>query len=126
MQSPGPEVSVDNNLNMLNTFYLIGLASVVAKKGGVKMKTMNKKGQVFDNISALGVGIAGLAITLIVVFLILANVASNSQVTANNNASVAVDELQSAADDIPGWVPLVVIAVIGAILLSLVALFKGR
>ena len=87
---------------------------------------MSKKGQVFDQISALGVGIAALAITLIVVFLIMSNLASNSQVSSDNNASVAVDELQGAADDIPGSVPLIVIAVIGSILLALVALFRGR
>ena len=91
---------------------------------GLKMKALNKKGQVFDQITALGVGIAGLAITLIVVFLILSNLASNSSVAAVNNASVAVDELQSSADDIPGWIPLIVVAVIGSILLALVAIFR--
>ena len=48
---------------------------------------MNKKGQVFDQIRALGIGIAALAITLIVVFLILSNLASNTQVTADANAT---------------------------------------
>lgn len=83
----------------------------------------NKKG-VFDNLAALGVGIAGLAITLVVVFLILSQTAANTTVAADTNASAALDTLQNAADDIPGWVPLIVIAVIGAILLGLVALFR--
>lgn len=87
---------------------------------------MTKKGQVFDNLSALGVGIAGLAITLVVVFLILSQTKANSTVAADVNATAAVDTLQNAADDIPGWVPLVVIAIIGAILLGLVALFRNR
>ena len=39
---------------------------------------------------------------------------ANSTVAADANATAAVTDLQSAASDIPGWVPLVVIAVIGA------------
>lgn len=90
------------------------------------MKKMNKKGQIFDQLSGLGIGIAGLAITLVVVFLIMSQTKSNSTVAADVNATAALTELQSATDDIPTWVPLVVIAVIGAILLGLVALFRGR
>lgn len=85
-----------------------------------------KKGQVFDQLSGLGIGIAGLAITLVVVFLILSQTKANSAVSADPNATQAITEMQNAADDIPTWVPLVVIAVIGAILLGLVALFRGR
>jgi len=88
------------------------------------MKEMSKKGQVFDQMSALGVGIAGLAITLVVVFLILSKTAANATVAADSNASTAVAEMQTAASDIPGWVSLIVIAVIGAIILGLVALFR--
>ena len=87
-------------------------------------KFMNKKGQVFDQLSGLGVGIAGLAITLVVVFLIMSQTKANATVAADTNATLAVSTLQGAADDIPGWVPLVVIAVIGAILLGLVAMFR--
>jgi len=86
---------------------------------------MNKRG-VLDNLAALGVGIAGLAITLVVVFLILSQTAANTTVAADANASAAIVELQNATDDIPGWVPLIVIAIIGSILLGLVALFRGR
>ena len=90
----------------------------------IKNIKLAKKGQVFDNLMGLGVGVAALAITLTVVFLILSETAANSTVAADPNASAAIDQLQSAADDIPGWVPLVVIAVIGTILLGLVALFR--
>jgi len=85
---------------------------------------MNKKGQIFDQLSGLGIGIAGLTITLVVVFLILSNTKSNATVAADANATQAVNILTEAASGIPSWVPLVVIAVIGAILLSLVALFR--
>lgn len=81
---------------------------------------------VFDNMQKLGVGIVGLCITLVVVFLIMSQVAANTTVAADTNASVAVDTLQQAADDIPGWVPLIVIGVIGAILLSLIGLFRRQ
>ena len=63
---------------------------------------MNKKA-VLDNLAALGVGIAGLAITLVVVFLILSQTAANTTVAADANASAALVELQNATDDIPGW-----------------------
>jgi len=85
---------------------------------------LDKKGQIFSQLSGLGVGIAGLAITLVVVFLIMSQTKANPTVAADVNATGALTTLQSAADDIPGWVPLVVIAVIGAILLGLVALFR--
>ncbi len=92
----------------------------------MKIKDMikDKRGQVFDQLAQLGVGIAALAITLVVVFLILSETKANSTVAADANATAAITELQNAADDIPGWVPLVVIAVIGAILLGLVAFFR--
>jgi len=83
-----------------------------------------KKSQVFDQLAGLGVGIAALVITLVVVFLIMSETAANTTVAADANASAAVDTLQGAAADIPGWVPLIVIAVIGSILLGLVALFR--
>lgn len=90
----------------------------------IKKMKLSKKGQVLDNLSALGIGVAGLAITLVVVFLIMSQTAANTTVAADANASAAIDTLQGAADDIPSWVPLIVIAVIGSILLGLVALFR--
>ncbi len=85
-----------------------------------------KKGQVFAQLSDLGIGIAMLAITLVVVFLILSNTASNTTVAADGNATLAVSTLTGAAAQIPTWVPLVVIAVIGALLIALVSIFRGR
>jgi hypothetical protein len=35
-----------------------------------------------------------------------------------------VDSLQTAADDIPGWVPIIIVAIIGGILLALVRYFR--
>ena len=89
------------------------------------MLKMQKKG-VFDQLGALGVGVATLVITLAVVFLILAQVGANTQVAADPNASAAVTTLTTAAATIPGWVPLVILVAIGGLILSLVAVFGGR
>lgn len=89
------------------------------------MKHLKKKGA-FDLLGGLGIGIATLAIIMIVVFLILSELASNTKVAADTNASAAVKTLQGAADDIPGWVPIVVITAIGAILILMVRGFGGR
>ncbi len=85
-----------------------------------------KQGQVFSQLANLGIGIASLVIVFAVVFLLAANVASNADVAADPNATWATAQLQTAAEGIPGWVPLVVITVIGSILISLVALFRSR
>lgn len=85
---------------------------------------MDKKGQIFGQLAGLATGAVALAVTLVVVFLIMSETKSNTTVAADANATAALDELQNATSDIPGWVPLVVIAVIGAILLGLVALFR--
>lgn len=84
---------------------------------------LKKKGA-FDQLGALGIGVASLAIILVVVFILMSNLASNTTVSADPNASAAVSTLQESADDIPGYVPLIIISIIGAILISLVALFR--
>lgn len=84
----------------------------------------NKRGQVMEQLGALGVGIAVLAITLVVVFVMLSQTGANSTVAADGNATAAVNTLSNAADDIPGWVPLVVIAVIGVLILGIVRMFQ--
>ena len=87
---------------------------------------MNKRGQVFEQMSGLAVGVLSLAIVLVVVFLVLAEIGTNDQVVADANATAATNTLTDAAADIPDWVALVVLAVIGALLLSIVQLFRGR
>ena len=89
------------------------------------MKEMNKRG-VFDQLGALGIGVASLVITLAVVFLILAQVGDNTQVAADGNATLATNTLTAAAATIPGWVPLVILVAIGGLILALVAVFGKR
>ena len=85
---------------------------------------MNKRGQVFDQLAMLGIGIAGLVVTLVVVFLILAQVKANSTVAADGNATAAVTTLTTAAATIPNWVSIVVITAIGALLIGMVMMFR--
>jgi len=89
---------------------------------------MDKKGQVFQNLAALGVGIAGLTITLVITFLIISQGRTQIEgiegTQSNSSAYNSTVTLANAVDDIPGWVPLIVIAAIGAILLSMVSLFR--
>jgi len=87
-------------------------------------KMKNKKGQVMNGIQLLFTALAGMVIVAAVVFLIIANVAANAQVAADGNASAAVATIQGAAATIPGWVPLVVIATIGGLILLLVRVFR--
>lgn len=87
---------------------------------------LRKKGQVMDNLSALFIGLASLAIVAIVVFLIFSNLAANTQVAADSNATNAITEVSNAGDDVIDWLPIVVITIIGALLIGLVAFFRGR
>jgi len=96
-----------------------------------------KKGSVFSQIGAMGVGIATLALIIVVAFLIMAQAktqigtienidTSNISQCDDSIACNATETLQEAVADIPGWVPLIVIGVIGAVLLGIVALYRGR
>jgi hypothetical protein len=87
-------------------------------------KMMKTKKGVFDQLGALGIGVVTLAITLVVVFLIMSQVGANTTVAADGNATATVTTLTEAAADIPGWVPIVVIVAIGALLLGLIAVFR--
>ena len=89
-----------------------------------------------QNLGALGIGIVSLAVVLVVGFLILAQAESQIDTIEGHNGSIdpiycatsvacnASGELTDAIATIPGWVPLIVIAVIGSLLLGLVALFR--
>jgi hypothetical protein len=96
---------------------------------------LKKKG-VFAQLGALAVGVAALCIALVVGFLIMAQGktqigtiagidVTNATQCAANTACAATGTLQSAAATIPNWVPLVIIAVIGALLIGLVGMFRA-
>jgi|TARA_R100000501_G_C2629296_1_gene123923 uncharacterized protein (UPF0333 family) len=100
------------------------------------MKKIDKKGQAFTQLAQLATGIAVLAIVLVITFLIISQGKSQVRDIEGLNSSDAAcqtslacnatDTIASAVDDIPGWIPLIVVASIGAILLGLVSLFSKR
>ena len=101
------------------------------------MKFLNKKGGVFEDLAGLGTGIAVLAIVLVVTFLIISQGRSqaataegldfsNTTQCESSYTCNATNTLTSAVADVPAWVPLVVIAFIGAIILGLVKLFRWK
>lgn len=98
------------------------------------MKKMSKKGQAFNQLTGLGIGIATLTIIFVVLFLVAAEVQDNivatqgideSNVSQYTLAYNGTNTLTEAAADIPAWIPLIVITVVGSILLGLVSLFRG-
>ncbi len=94
----------------------------------------SKKAQAMQQMGQLAVGVAGLAIVLVITFLILAEgktqAASVSGIVCNStigdSACNSTIILQDAVSDIPGWVPIIIITVIGAILIGLVGMFRRR
>jgi len=93
----------------------------------------NKKGQVMSGINALMTGLAAIVIIIAVTFLIIANVltqiATTEGINVTNTATRTVAynatlQLQAATATIPGWVPLIVIATIGGLILLLVRVFR--
>ena len=87
------------------------------------MKKLGKKG-VLDQLGGLIQTLGFLAILMAVIFLIVAEIAANPSVVAAPNASNAVGQVEGAMADIPGWLPIVVITVIGGILLALIQFFR--
>ena len=85
----------------------------------------HKKGAIAELMPVV-IALVSIGITLVIGFLILAELAANTTVAADTNASGAVDTVQEAMSDIPGWLPIIIITIIGAILLGLVAYFRAR
>jgi len=98
---------------------------------------MNKKG-IIDNLMGLIVPLVAIAIVLVVGFLIMAEAKSQLASIQGLNATGgstthpqgtvgwnATSTTQNALADIPGWLPIIVITVIGALLIGLVARFRA-
>lgn len=89
------------------------------------MKLMNKKGQI-EALVPLVISLVVIGILLVVAFLIFSQVAANTAVAADANATAAIQSVQEATDDIPGWLPIIVVVVIGALLIGLVSFLRQR
>lgn len=93
---------------------------------------LNRKGQAFEQLGKLGLGVVTLAIILIIGFMVIAQgkdqiaeTEGESNVTACVSAGCnASDDLTGALDDFPGWVPIVIIVGIGVILIGMVKAFS--
>jgi len=86
---------------------------------------MNKKGQI-EALVPLVISLVVIGILLVVAFLIFSQVAANTTVVADANATAAIESVQEATADIPGWLPIIVVVVIGALLIGLVSFLRGR
>ena len=98
------------------------------------MRRLNNKGQV-DALQPLIVALVVIAIVLVVGFLIFAEVqdqvvtidtvteATPSTWSYGYNATMSVQE---AMNDIPGWLPIIVVVVIGALLIGLVGFLRRQ
>ena len=91
------------------------------------MKTKELKKAQLGNLPGLVIGLVVIGIVIVVGFLIMSQIASNSQVVADGNATAAVDTVQAAMDDIPGWLGIIVVTIIGAFLIGLIVnLFRSK
>ena len=101
---------------------------------------LHKKG-VIDQLTAMIIPVLVIAIVLVVGFLILAEAKGQIEtiegVNATGHNAVGDDNFTSAAwnatgvvqvalSDIPGWLPIIIITIIGALLISLVSVFRRR
>jgi len=95
-----------------------------------------KKGQAVQALVSLVIGIATVAIVLIVTFVIISQgksqiadaeglLSTNTSECEKSLSCNATTEINQAVDDIPGWIPLIIIAGVGVALLLLVKQFKG-
>ena len=99
------------------------------------MKLLDKKGQVFTQVSGIMVGLATIGIIAVVTFLVISmartqvvalddvNVSDTATWSTAYNATNTVGDSMATAVN---FIPLIVIAAIGAVLLGLVALFRSR
>jgi len=97
---------------------------------------MDKKAQI-QALAPIIVSLVGVGIVLTIGFLIIAeayDAAESVEGTDYSNATLCAasvtcngtNAVRSAMEDIPGWLPIIVITIIGSILLGLVAYFKAR
>ena len=90
---------------------------------------LKKKG-VIDQLGSLIIPLVAIGIVLTVGFLIMSEVKDQisaqtcTKADCNTTALNATNTTINAIADIPGWLPIIVITVIGAILIGLVARFR--
>lgn len=92
----------------------------------MKKSLLKCKRGVFDQITALAIGLVTVGLVLAVVFLIFSNLLSNSTVAADGNATAALTQTVTSTNNIPTFLPVIVIVAIGGLLIGLVSFIRGR
>jgi len=87
------------------------------------MKT-NKRGQLMA-MGDLAKGIVILAVIAVVVIMVQTQTLGTSQVNASANATNTLRIVLHESQSMFNWVPLVVIVAVGALLLSMLYMFRG-
>ena len=93
------------------------------------MKKITKKGQI-DALQPLILTLIVVGVILVVGFLIFSQL--RTQATAMETLGLvsysvnASNAATNAMQDIPGWLPIIVVVVIGALLISLVSFLRGQ
>jgi len=92
------------------------------------MRKMNNKGQI-DALQPLIVALVVIAMVLVVGFLIFAQVKTQVESIEGGTTGYgynATQEVTAAMEDIPGWLPIIVVVVIGALLIGLVSFLRNQ
>lgn len=93
----------------------------------------SKKGQIFDQLSKMAIGVAVVALVIVVTFVILAQLgdqaadsdsASSSFALCNSSACNTTRTVQSEMDQIPDWLGIAIITGIGIVILGMVQGFR--
>lgn len=87
---------------------------------------MDKKAQL-SQLQPIVVGLVSVGLVLVVGFLVMSEVKSQSAVNVENSSQLnATNETIDAIASIPTWLPIIVITLVGALLIGIVSIFKGR
>ena len=92
------------------------------------MRKMNNKGQV-EALVPLIMALIVIAIVLVVGFLIFAEVQDQTESIEGGTDGYgynATQEVTNAMAAIPGWLPIIVVVVIGALLIGLVSFLRNQ
>ena len=83
------------------------------------MRKLGKKGQL-GGLVPMTLSLVVVGVILAVGLLVLSTVMANSTVSADATAREAVNTTIKAVDDVPGWLGIIVIALIGGVVLAII------
>ena len=91
----------------------------------MRFDLLKRKHGFIDQLKSVVIGIVILAIIISVCFVILAQLRANTTVSGDANATAAVNTLTTAMSQIPGWMPILILVVVGGLVIGAVMYF-GR